>query len=541
MRSSLRIRCRRVSARSANGGGIRAACCAAVKIALLLSFVSGCTTPREYLRNRFKVGPDYQRPVAGVAEQWIDSEDKRVHSQTQDLTAWWTTFNDPVLNGLVQNAYEQNLTIREAAFRVLQARAELGIARGLFFPQQQFANGAFSESQLSHAGANRAFLPTGAFSSWELGFGLAWELDVWGKYRRLIESADAHLDASVEDYDSVLVTLVGDVAQTYVQLRIVEQQLEYLAENIKLQGETLDIAKARFAGGQATDLDVEQSLSILAQTESQVPALEIQRRQLSNNLCVLLGMPVHDLHQRLGRSPIPTAPVEVVAGIPADLLSRRPDVRREERRAASESARIGHAESDLYPAISITGTLGVSAQDLSQLFTGNAVIGTGGPQFQWNLLNYGRIVNNVSRVESRFEAQVAKYQQTVLQAGQEAENAMVQFLRSQQQAEKLAISVSAAEKAVAVATVQYKGGLVDFNRVSLIEQNLVQQQYQLAQSRGNIALGLVQLYRALGGGWEIRLDQNSSGAGNASFAIPTPSYEVQRPESLPPGPEPVEE
>lgn len=537
MCSSSRRYCRRTTAPT----GIRTFGGTSVKLALVVSMLSGCTTPREYLQNRFKVGPNYQRPVAGVSDQWIDSDDSRVHSQTQDLTSWWTTFNDPVLNGLVQNAYEQNLTIREAAFRVLEARAELGIARGLFFPQYQTGNGSYSQNQLSHAGANREFLPQGGFSNWELGFGLAWELDFWGKYRRLIESADAHLDASVEDYDSVLVTLVGDVAQTYVQLRIVEQQIEYLAENIKLQKETLDIAKARFAGGQATDLDVEQSLSILAQTESQVPQLAIQRRQLSNNLCVLLGIPVQDLNHRLGKSPIPTAPVEVVVGIPADLLSRRPDVRREERRAASESARIGHAESDLYPAISITGSLGVSSQDLQQLFTSNAVTGTVGPQFQWNLLNYGRIVNNVSRVESRFEAQVAKYQQTVLQAGREAENAMVQFLRSQQQAEKLAVSVEAAEKAVAVATVQYKGGLVDFNRVSLIEQNLVQQQYQLAQSRGNIALGLVQLYRALGGGWEIRLDQTTNASGNASFVMPSPAYETPTPQSLPPGPEPVEE
>jgi NodT family efflux transporter outer membrane factor (OMF) lipoprotein len=477
-------------------------------LVMVLTLVSGCTSMREYFHNGMKVGPNYNRPVAPVADQWIDSADHRIHQETVDLTAWWHSFNDPVLNDLVQTAYCQNLNVRETAFKVLQARADLGIARGYFFPQQQSVNGLFSQNMFSQQAANSPFVPFGSFPIWQLGFGLAWELDFWGKYRRLIQSADAHYQGSIEDYDAVLVTLVGDVAQAYVQLRIVEQQLEYVAENTKLQKMTLEIAKARFQGGQATDLDVEQAQSILAQTEAQSPQLQIQRRTLSNQLCVLMGMPAQELSQRLGRTPIPSVPPEVVIGIPANLLSRRPDVRREERRAKMLSELIGHAESDLYPMISINGTMNWTAEEFSQVFTTPAFGGSFGPAFQWNVLHYGRIVNNISRVESRFHAQVAKYQQTVLQAGQEAENAIVQFLRSQEQAQKLAVSVAAAEKAVAVATVQYKGGLVDFNRVSLIQQNLVQQQNLLAQARGNISIGMVQLFRALGGGWEIRLNDS---------------------------------
>lgn len=478
-------------------------------IALVL--ISGCTSLKEYWHNGMKVGPNYCRPVAPVSTQWIDAADSRVHSQTTDLTDWWQTFNDPVLNDLVRTAYDQNLNVRRAAFRILQARAELGIARGFFFPQQQYMNGGFSQNMLSQAGANSAFVPTGSFPIWQLGFGLAWELDFWGKYRRFIEAADAHYEESVEDYDAVIVTLIGDVAQNYVQLRTVEKQMEYIEENTKLQKLTLDIAKARFKGGQATDLDVDQSQSILAQTESQTPNLQMQRRQIANQLCVLLGMPPHELNERLGKAPIPSAAPEVVIGIPADLLSRRPDVRKEERKAAMESAFIGHAESDLYPMISINGSLGWTSEEFSQLWTTHAFNGSFGPSFQWNLLHYGRIVNNISRVENRFEAQVAKYQQTVLEAGQEAENAIVKFLRSQEQAKKLAISVAASESAVNVAMVQYKGGLVDFNRVSLIQQNLVQQQTSLAQVQGNISIGLVQLYRALGGGWEIRMGTSAIG------------------------------
>jgi NodT family efflux transporter outer membrane factor (OMF) lipoprotein len=479
----------------------------AIALFACIGLLSGCTSPREYLSNCFKVGPDYCRPAADFSEQWIDSEDHRLKSGSVELAKWWQTFQDPVLNDLVQTAYGQNLSLREAAFRVLEARAELGIANGLFFPQQQFASGSFTRTQLSKFVANDILLPKKNFSTWQDGLGVGWELDFWGKYRRLIESADAHLDASVEDYDAVLVTLVGDIGQTYVQMRIAEQQAVYVAANTKLQQDSLDIAVARSSGGLTTDLDVEQAVSTLAQTESQTPQLEIQQRQFRNHLCVLLGMSAKDLSQRLGRASIPTAPPEVVIGIPAELLSRRPDVRREERKTASISARIGYAESDLYPAISITGNLGYSAQTFSDVFTTKAFTGNVGPGFQWNLLNYGRIVSNISRVESRFEAQAVKYQQTVLVAGEEAENAIVQFLLSQQQAKKLVVSVTAADKAVAIAVVQYKGGLVDFNRLSLIQQNLVQQQNLLAQAQGNIALGLVQLYRALGGGWEMRLEQ----------------------------------
>jgi len=323
----------------------------------------------------------------------------------------------------------------------------------------------------------------------------------------MIEAADAHLDASIEDYDAALVTLIGDVAQNYVQLRIVEQQIVYIEENVELQKETLGIAKARFNGGQATELDVDQAESVLAQTESQTPSLEIQRRQLANRICILLGLPVQDLDTFLGRAPIPSTRPDVVIGIPADMLRNRPDVRRQERKTAMESARIGMAESDLYPAISVTGNLGYSARHFSQTFSGDAFSGAVGPGFRWNVLNYGRILSNIERVEATFEAQVANYQQTVLQAGLEAENAIVEFLKSQEQTKKLEVSVKAMEKSAQIAMVQYKGGLVDFNRVSLIEQNLVSQQNLLAQAQGNTTLGVVNLYRALGGGWEIRLSQ----------------------------------
>jgi NodT family efflux transporter outer membrane factor (OMF) lipoprotein len=473
----------------------------------------GCTGPREYVHNGFKVGPNYCKPPAAVAETWIDANDHRVRQETVDISRWWLVFNDPVLNGLIQDAYGQNLTLREAGFRVLQARAQLAIAIGNFFPQSQFASGSFTQNTLSTKTANN-LLGIGKelnvpglqrnYPQWNYGFSLAWELDFWGRFRRAIESNEASLDASVADYDDVLVTLLGDVATNYIQYRTLEQQIDYSRFNVELQRQTLTIVEARFHAGTTSELDVRQSRSTLAQTEATIPELEISLRQTANRLCILMGIPSLDLQPRLGKAPIPTAPVDVAVGIPADLLSRRPDIRRAERTAAAQCAQIGVAEADFYPAISIDGTIGYAAEQFPQLFSQGAFQGTIGPSFQWKILNYGRILNNVRLQKAKFEELVTAYQQSVLNANQEAENGLVTFLRAQVRTRLQSDSVDEAQKAVALGLVQYKAGTVDFTRITQLEQNLVLQQNTLAQARGEIAEGLIQTYRALGGGWEIR-------------------------------------
>ena len=269
-----------------------------------------------------------------------------------------------------------------------------------------------------------------------------------------------------------------------------------------------------------------QSRSTLAQTEAAIPELEISLRQAANRLCILMGIPPQDLQARLGTAPIPTAPAEVAVGIPADLLRRRPDVRRAERKAAAQSAQIGVAEADFYPAISIVGTIGYSAEQFPQLFNSAAFQGTIGPTFQWKILNYGRILNNVRLQKAKFQELVTAYEQSVLNANQEAENGLVTFLRAQVRTRFQSESVDQAQKAVALGLVQYKAGTVDFTRITQLEQNLVLQQNTLAQARGEIAEGLIQVYKALGGGWEIR----NTGLG--------PSSEDAAPESTPPPPPP---
>jgi NodT family efflux transporter outer membrane factor (OMF) lipoprotein len=476
---------------------------------LALVFLSGCChlpggSCRDWWRNGFKVGPNYCPPAAPVASQWIDYEDPRVQSEEEHLSQWWTVFNDQTLNALIQTAYQQNLTLREAGARILEARAQLGIARGNLFPQEQFAFGEYSRIKISENIANPP--PAVWFSEWTFGLSGTWELDFWGRYRRAIEAADAELDASVEDYDDVLVILLSDVAASYVEYRTFQQRLVYARTNVDIQSRSFQLATDKFEGGATTERDTHQARQVLEQTEALIPALEIGRRQAANRLCVLLGMPPRDLDAILGPGAgVPVTPPDVVVGVPADLLRRRPDVRRAEREVAAQSARIGVAMSDLYPHFSVLGTIGIEAEQFGDLFKSGSMIGEISPGFRWDILNYGRLVNNVRVQDARFQQLAYAYQNQVLEAGREVEDAIVTFLRSQEQARHLAASVDAAARTVEITNEQYTEGAVDFTPVFLFQEELTDQQDQLAVAQGDIALGLIAVYRALGGGWQIRL------------------------------------
>ena len=479
--------------------------------------LGGCTSFSDYVQHGFKVGPEYGPPKAAVAPQWIDAADIRVRSHAADLSRWWCVFNDPLLNDLIQHAYNQNINLKEYGTRILQARASLAIAKGEIFPQTQNASGSYNRLAVP---ADELIPGAPKFSDqWNFGFNLAWELDFWGQFRRTVTAAEDQLDYSVEDYDAVLVTLLGDVATNYVQMRQYQEQISLAKHNVKLQDDVLKIIQARFKFGRANELDVDQAQSTLSQTAAQVPAFEILLRQAQDRLCTLLGIPPTDLQARLGQQLIPTAPTEAVVGIPAQLLERRPDIRRAERAAAAQAQQIGIAQAALYPHISITGTLGYSAFNASQLFTNDAFNASIGPSFQWNILNYGRISNNVRLQDAKFQQTLLDYRTAVLNANQEAEDGLITFLRAQERTKLLTQSVAAADTAYRIVVSQYRAGTVDFNRVDTIEQNLVQQQDLQAQARSQIATGLIQVYRALGGGWQIRLGQGAA----SPLPQPTPA------------------
>jgi NodT family efflux transporter outer membrane factor (OMF) lipoprotein len=468
---------------------------------------AGCTSPSDYVKNGFKVGPDPCVPQGSTATNWIDAADVRVQQESVDLNRWWEVFQDANLNGLIVTASRQNLSLREACFRVLEARAQLGIARGEIFPQQQQAGGGYQRWAYSQ---NTGGFPVGGndggqfFDQWNFGFNLSWELDLWGRLRRAVTAAERTLDASCANYDDVLVTLLADVASNYVQVRTLQDRIRLASENVRLQADVVHAAERRFKVGsiRARAVDVPQARSVLAQTEAQIPQLNMELRQACDRLCVLLGVPPTDLEKQLGFAPIPTAPTAVAVGIPADLLRRRPDVRRSQYEALAQGERIGIAQAELYPAFFINGTLGYSAQNLPQMFESSSLTGTVGPAFEWNILNYGRIVNNMHVQDARFQALVAAYQNTVLRANAEVEDGLAMFLRAQERARSLDQSVSSVREAVDIGVKEYNAGKVDYNQVSLIQQNKVQQEDLQALSHGEIAQGLIRVYRALGGGWQ---------------------------------------
>lgn len=494
---------------------------------LVVVMCNGCTAYcdcRDWVRNGLKVGPNYCEPAAPVAEDWIDAADERVSSGYADAAEWWLGFHDPVLNGLVQSAYAQNLTLREAGMRVLEARAHRGVAVGSLFPQGQSINGEYARVQSSANLANPP--PVRNFNDWLLTGDLLWELDFWGRFRRAVEAADANLDASVENYDDVLVFLVSEVAATYVNIRTLQQRLEYARANVAVQQGMFDIANAKFANGLVTEVDPQQARLVLTRTEALIPQLESALRQQNNLLCFLLGIPPRDLLPELKEGKIPAVPTSVAVGIPGELLRRRPDVRRAEREVAAQSAVIGIAVSDLYPHFTIRGSIGYEAANLSRLFMPTSNVGIIAPGFRWDVLNYGRFVNNIHAEEARFQQLALAYQNTVLRANQEVEDGLTRFLNSQEETLKLAESVQAADSATSLVTTQYDAGRADYNRVFILQDILVQQQDAFAASQGNNALSLIAVYRALGGGWQIRLGagQGAADAGEEIPAVPVEQF-----------------
>jgi NodT family efflux transporter outer membrane factor (OMF) lipoprotein len=483
---------------------------------LALIMAAGCT----------KVGPDFAQPEALVAENWLASDDSRIKTTAIEDAAWWDSFNDPALSHLIAVAQQQNPSVQIAGVRVLQARAQLGATIGDLYPQKQQVFGEVTHERLSDHESTRGLtrdvaqrsgvrrnlpsLDDNSFWVTQFGVGASWELDLWGKFRRAIEAADANLMASVASYDDALVSLTAQVASTYVNIRTFEERLRIARENAESQRETLRLANVRFRNGETSQTDVEQARSEYAHTRSQIPQLEIGLRQSQHALSVLLGMPPSNLQDLLGDGgPVPAAPAEVAIGIPADLLRRRPDIRSAELQAAAQSAMIGATEAELYPAFSLSGTFGFLSTDigdseLSDVFDWQSRVVSFGPAVVWNVFNYGQITNQVRAQDAAFQQAVLSYQNAVLQAQQEVEDGLVSFLGSQESVALLIEAVAAARRSVDLATIEYREGATDYTTVLSAQQNLLEQQDQLAVTQGDVAQGLISVYRALGGGWQTR-------------------------------------
>lgn len=468
--------------------------------AAMIVFVSGCTT----------LGPDFSKPKVAEPDSWLEARQDAISSAPLKHSQWWKVFHDPVLDRLIETAYTQNLPLQIAGLRILEARAQLGIATGNLYPQIQQASGSITAVELSENSPNFNPQLEDNFMDYQAGFDAAWELDFWGRFRRGIEAADANLAASVADYDNGLVSLTAEVARVYVTIRTLEERLDIARNNIKLQQESLRIATVRYKNGATTELDVQQALTNLSETQATVPAIKRSLRQSKNALSILLGMLPSDLADLLGPpGTVPVAPESVAVGVPAELLRRRPDVRSAELQASIQSALIGVAESDLYPSFTLAGSIGYQTSDTGDsdagdLFNSDSFRFAAGPGFRWNIFNYGRLKNNVRVQDARYQQAIVNYQNTVLDAYKEVEDAMVGFVESQQETAYRGTAADAARRSTEIASIQYREGAVDFQRVIDSERSLVAQQDRWTDSRGQIALSLIAMYKALGGGWEVR-------------------------------------
>ena len=462
-----------------------------------------------------KLGPDFTRPEAPVADQWsTEDTSPSIKTDAADFSDWWKTFNDPVLDSIIDRSYKQNLPLQIAGIRILEARAQLGIAVGNSYPQLQQVRGGIGHVEISENQPNASPAIDSSFRDTDLGFDAGWELDIWGRFQRGIEAADADLLASIADYDDVLVSLTANVANAYALLRTFEERLAIARANVEIQERSLRITEVRFKNGATTELDVQQAKTLLLNTKATIPVLQIGYRQSMNALSTLLGLPPGDLSDLLGGTGlIPTPQAEVAIGIPAELLRRRPDIRRAELLAAAQSARIGIAESSLYPHFTLVGSIGLRASDtfnsgLDDLFELDSIEAFAGPSFGWDIFNYGRNKNNVRVQDARLQQLIVIYQSTVLEAQREVEDALVGFIRAQQQVGYLQDSVKAAARSVDLALIQYRDGVTDYQRMLDTQQALLAQQDLLSATQGDIATNLIAMYRALGGGWQIRQTNN---------------------------------
>lgn len=459
------------------------------------------------------VGPDFERPEAPYLGSWSRGAglpiDKKTGFTTRSeaVNDWWTLFKDPVLTAFINEAYRDNLELEAAGVRIYQARAQLGIARGELFPQQQQGNLSYRGFEFSSNNSLvqeiRQFIPIdNKFNTYSAGFDAGWEIDIWGKLRRNVQSAEANLLYQIASYDDVLVTLTGDIAATYVTIRELQGLIAIARANAALQKESLGIAKIKLQGGTTTQLDVDEATASYNATLATIPQYQAALAQAMNAMSVLIGETPGDVEPRVKKHQrLPRVPAEVAVGVPADLLRRRPDIRAAEYQAAAQSAQIGVAQADLYPAFTITGAVAVKSSDIGNLFSSGSFDGFINPGFTWNFLNYGRLRNNVRVQDAEFQELLLNYKNTVLNAYSEVETALVSFLKAKQQVVYLRRSVAAARRAEGVVLDQYRDGTASYDRVLDSQRQLLLSQSRLLAARADVLTNLIAVYKGLAGGW----------------------------------------
>jgi len=448
------------------------------------------------------VGPDYTPPEPGVPDAWNAAILEEFDGEEPTLATWWQVFNDETLNLLVAKAAEGNLDLKIASSRITEFRAQLGFAKGELLPQLD-ADGAALWTRTSEE--TTPFLPESLEREDNLflmGASVGWELDLWGRIRRSVESAGAGYEASIENYRDVLVLLYADLASAYFNMRSLQERIRLAENNARLQEETLQLTRDRNAAGLVSELDVRQAERQLATTRAEIPTLRARLVRAMNRLGILTGQGPSALHETLEMpKDFATPPENITVGIPVDLLRQRPDVRRSERLLASQHARIGFTKGALYPTFTLPGTFAFEALDVDGLFESGNLAYTFGPSVRWNLFSGGRIRNAVRIEEARTQQALHEYESTVLLALEDVENAMVALAEERNRNEHLSEAVQAALKSAELVDKLYRSGLTDFQNVLDNQRELTIQQDALAASDGLLSINFAQLYKALGGGW----------------------------------------
>jgi len=472
-------------------------------LALLAVVAGGCA-----------VGPNYQRPVVNTPARWSEPLAGGETNAPVSLTGWWKNFHDPELDSLVDRAVQSNFNLRIAKARVREARAEYSIAAANLWPSAN-ASSSYARTETSHHQPVLGSLPIPPGVPFEnnvyqAGFDASWEIDVFGGKRRAAEAAGDEVAASEFGQRAILITLLGDVARDYIDVRGYQRRLAIARENIKAQEQALAIAQDRFTNGLSSDLDVQQAATLLATTKAEVPTLETSVQISIHRLGVLLGQPPGALLAELSKTePIPPAPPIVPVGLPSELLLRRPDVQRVERQLAAATANIGVAKADLFPKFYLTGLAGFESVSADDWFTAGSRLWSIGPTVQWRIFDAGRIRANIQAQDARQEQALDAYQQTVLTAFEDVENALVSYAKEQTRRRSLEDAVTSSRQSLQLAQKLYKNGLTDFINVLDAERSLYQAQDALVQSDRTVSTDVVALYKSLGGGWEIASQQKS--------------------------------
>lgn len=447
------------------------------------------------------VGPNFQRPQTPLPADWAGptAESRPVTPAEEELARWWTLFDDATLASLVEKAVQSNLDLKQAEARIRQARAARGIVAAGIGPTVD-ATGAYQHSRA--AGSVNGKSEGVITDQYQAGFDAGWELDIFGGVRRAIEAADADLQAALETRRDVLVTLTAEVARNYIDLRAFQERIAISRQNLEAQKHSAALTRLRFQGGFIGALDVANADAQVATTAAQIPLLEASARQSIYSLSVLLGRDPAALIGDLSPvAVIPLAAPSIPLGVPADLLRRRPDVRRAEAEIHAATARIGVATADLFPRFTISGSVGLRAGDFSSWFDWASRIWSFGPSASWNLFEMGRTRSNIEQQQALQDQSLITYQQTVLTALQEVENALIASAKEEEHRRVLREAVSANRKAVDLAKTLYTQGHTDFLNVLNAQRSLYASEDALIRSTGSVSTNLVALFKALGGGW----------------------------------------